>query len=117
VYKLDLLESEGADVMYAIIETGGKQYRVEKGMRLDVERLDAEPGETFVFERVLMLGGGEEPRVGTPVVDGARVSARVIDHHRADKVMVYKMKRRKTYRVKRGHRQLHTRVEITEIEE
>jgi large subunit ribosomal protein L21 len=102
--------------MYAIIHTGGKQYRVEKGMRLDVERLSGEPGDTHVFERVLLLGGSGDTRIGTPVVEGAKVSARIVDHHKADKVMVFKMKRRKKYRVKRGHRQLHTRIEITDIE-
>lgn len=102
--------------MYAIIETGGKQYRVERGMQLDVERIQGEPGDTHVFERVLMLGGEGEPRIGKPLVDGAKVQARIIDHHKADKVIVFKMKRRKKHRVKRGHRQLHTRIEITEIE-
>ncbi len=102
--------------MYAIIQTGGKQYRVEKGMRLDVEKLDGAPGDTLVFDRVLMLGGQGDARIGTPVVQGAKVSARIIDQHKGDKVIVFKMKRRKKYRVKRGHRQLQTRVEITEIE-
>lgn len=116
MYKLVLLASKGTFIMYAIIETGGKQYRVEQGMRLDVERLQGEPGETHVFERVLMLGGDGEARIGKPVLDGAKVSARIIDHHRTDKVIVFKMKRRKKHRVKRGHRQLHTRIEITGIE-
>jgi large subunit ribosomal protein L21 len=102
--------------MYAIIETGGKQYRVEKGMKLDVERLEGEPGQKHVFERVLLLGEQEGTRVGTPLVEGASVSARIVEHAKADKVLVFKMKRRKKHRVKRGHRQERTIVEITDIE-
>jgi large subunit ribosomal protein L21 len=101
--------------MYAIIETGGKQYRVEKGMKLEVERLPGEPGETLVFDRVLLLGDDAQTRIGKPVVEGASVSALIIEQGKAAKVLVFKMKRRKKYRVRRGHRQLQTYIEITDI--
>jgi large subunit ribosomal protein L21 len=101
--------------MYAIIETGGKQYRVEKGMKLEVEKLPGEPGETHVFDRVLLVGEDGKTRIGTPVVKGAKVSARILEHAKAGKVVVFKMKRRKKSRTRRGHRQLQTSVEITDI--
>ena len=102
--------------MYAIIETGGKQYRVEQGMKLAIESLPGDPGATLVFDRVLVLGEGPVTRVGTPVIAGAKVSAKIIEHGRADKVVVFKMKKRKKHRVHRGHRQHETRIEITSIE-
>ena len=102
--------------MYAIIETGSKQYWVEQGMTLDVEHLPGEPGEVHVFERVLMLGDEGEARVGRPTLDGATVSARIVEQGKGPKVVVFKMKRRKKHRVTRGHRQQYTRVEITSIE-
>ena len=102
--------------MYAIIETGGKQYRVEKGMRLGVEKLEGEPGDSLVFDRVLLLGGDDETRIGTPLIEGARVSATILEQAKDPKVVVFKMKRRKKHRVRRGHRQEKTLVEITEIE-
>jgi len=101
--------------MYAIIETGGKQYRVEEGMRLGVERLDGEPGAKHVFDRVLLVGGKGETRVGTPCVEGAKVSAKIVEQVKDRKIIVFKMKRRKGRRVKRGHRQMVTVVEITGI--
>jgi large subunit ribosomal protein L21 len=101
--------------MYAIIETGGKQYRVEKGMTLEVERLPGEPGDTHVFDRVLLLGSEKDTRIGTPVVDGAKVKARIVTQAKGPKVVVFKMKRRKKHRVRRGHRQAQTTVEITDI--
>ena len=102
--------------MYAIIDTGGKQYRVEQGMKLAVESLPGDPGATLVFDRVLVLGEGQSVRVGTPLVKGAKVSAKILEQARADKVHVFKMKKRKKHRVHRGHRQHETRIEITAIE-
>ncbi len=97
--------------MYAIVETGGKQYRVTEGQTLRVDRLDAEEGTELTLEKVLMVGG-EKVAVGRPYVDGAVVKARVLRHGRARKVIVFKMKRRKNYRRKRGHRQHFTELRI-----
>jgi large subunit ribosomal protein L21 len=110
-----LLESKETVTMYAIIETGGKQYRVEKGMQIRVEKLPGEPGDKHVFDRVLLVGDDKDTRIGTPVVKGAKVSAKILDQGKAPKIVVFKMKRRKKYRVKRGHRQPTTFVEITGI--
>lgn len=101
--------------MYAIIETGGKQYRVREGDRIDVERLEGEAGETVAFEQVLFVGG-ESPRVGSPAVDGARVSGTIVEQTRGDKIIVFKFKRRKMYRRKAGHRQYLTGVRIDQID-
>lgn len=102
--------------MYAIIETGGKQYRVEKGDVLDVELTGrADSGDTIEFDRVLMVGGEGEPKVGAPTVDGASVAATLINEVRGPKVMVFKKKRRKGYKRLRGHRQDLQRVRIEEI--
>ncbi len=104
--------------MYAVIETGGKQYRVQQGDVIDVERLaDAgEPGSDVEFDRVLMVGGEDDVKVGTPVVDGAKVSAKLVDEVRGSKVIVFKKKRRKQYRRRNGHRQALTRVRIENIQ-
>lgn len=101
--------------MQAVIETGGKQYRVEPGSRLRVERLEAEAGEKVEFDRVLLVGDGEEAAVGEPCVDGARVSATVLSHGRGRKINVIKFKRRKGYMRKQGHRQHYTELEINDI--
>ena len=104
--------------MYAVIKTGGKQYRVAQGDVIKVERLAGEVGQTIAFDHVLMVGGadeGAEPRIGTPLVDGAQVTAEVLEQAKAPKVIVFKKKRRKTYRRKRGHRQLQTVLRIQEI--
>ena len=101
--------------MYAVIETGGKQYRVSVGESLAVERLEAEAGSEFTIDRVLLLGGGGTTRVGTPTVSGATVSARVEDHYRGDKIVVFKYKAKKRYRRRQGHRQSLTRLTITGI--
>lgn len=104
--------------MYAVIETGGKQYRVEQGDVLDVERLPQHDTENkdLVFDRVLMVGGEGEPRVGTPVVEGAKVAATLVDEVRGPKIRVFKMKRRKQYRRTKGHRQNYFRVRIDDIQ-
>ncbi len=102
--------------MYAVIETGGKQYRVTVGQRLDVERLPVEAGGDVELDRVLMVGGeGADVRIGTPVVAGARVVANVDEHHRGEKLIVYKMRPKKRYRRKIGHRQELTRLTIKDI--
>ena len=100
---------------YAIIVTGGKQYRVSVGDSLAVERLPAEAGTDLTIDRVLMLGGGGAPRIGTPTVAGAAVTARVEDHYRGDKLVVFKYKAKKRYRRRIGHRQSLTRLTITGI--
>ena len=104
--------------MYAVIETGGKQYRVQPGDVIDVELLkDAGPrGSKIEFDRVLMVSGDDGVQVGSPVVDGAKVSAELVDRVRGPKVLVFKMKRRKQYRRTRGHRQDLLRVRIQEIQ-
>ncbi len=100
--------------MFAVIKTGGKQYRVAAGETLEVEKLPGEPGETVTFPDVLMLGG-EAPNVGAPLVAGASVAAEIVEQGRGDKVIVFKKRRRKNSRRKNGHRQLFTLVRVTEI--
>lgn len=101
--------------MYAVIVTGGKQYKVAEGDVLFVEKLEVEEGAAVTFDQVLMTGDGENVKVGTPVVDGATVEAKVVKNGKAKKIYVYKMKRKKNYRRKKGHRQPYTKVEITKI--
>ena len=102
--------------MYAIIQTGGKQYRVANGDVITVEKLEGEPGQQVRFTDVRLVGGGEDTQVGTPIVPGASVLAEVADQGRGEKIVIFKMKRRKGYRVKTGHRQPYTEVKITSIE-
>jgi large subunit ribosomal protein L21 len=102
--------------MYAVIRTGGKQYRVASGQVIKIERLDGEVGSTIAFDQVLMVGNEQgEPQIGAPLVDGAQVTAEVLEQGKAPKVIVFKKKRRKNYRRKRGHRQLQTVVRIRDI--
>ena len=101
--------------MYAVIKTGGKQYRVMQGEVLRVELLDAEVDSTVRFDQVLLVGEGESIQVGAPLVAGAVVSAKVRAHGRADKVRIVKFRRRKHHRKQMGHRQHYTEVEITGI--
>ncbi|WP_072469577.1 50S ribosomal protein L21 [Urinicoccus massiliensis] len=100
--------------MYAVIETGGKQYKVQEGDKLRVEKLDAQVGDTVTFDKVLFLGG-DEVKVGRPYVEGAKVEAKVLEQNKAKKVIVYKFKAKKNYRNKRGHRQPYTFIEIGTI--
>jgi large subunit ribosomal protein L21 len=100
---------------YAIIETGGKLYRVAVGDTLSVEKLLAEPGSGITFDRVLMVGGNGSAKVGTPLVAGATVEAQVADQFRGPKIVVFKYKPKKRYRRRTGHRQALTRVAITAI--
>ena len=99
---------------YAIIRTGGKQFRVEEGASVRVPALDKEAGETVEFE-VLATGGGEGTRAGAQAVAGARVAGTIVEHGRGDKVIVFKKKRRKQYKRKQGHRQGYTTVKIDTI--
>lgn len=102
--------------MYAIVETGGKQYRVRPGDTIAVERLPGEPGETLDLERVLLVGGdGSETRLGTPAINGAVVRAEVVEHARGEKIIVFRYKSKVRYRRKTGHRQALTRLRITDI--
>ena len=101
--------------MYAVIVTGGKQYKVREGERLRVEKLPATAGETVEFDQVLMVSDGDAVKVGRPYVDGGRVSATVNAHGRGDKINVIKFKRRKNYLRRMGHRQSFTEVTITGI--
>ncbi|MGC7845917.1 50S ribosomal protein L21 [Desulforudis sp. 1088] len=102
--------------MYAIIETGGKQYRVQEGDQIFVEKLPAEAGETVTFERVLAVGKDDGLMVGTPVVKGAKVTGKVVKQVRGRKIIVFKYKPKKNYRRKKGHRQPYTKVQIEKIE-
>jgi len=101
--------------MYAVIRTGGKQYKVAQGDTLDVEKLHAEQGTSVELGDVLMLVDGDKVTVGTPTVAGAKVSAKVVEHGRGEKVRIIKFRRRKHYRKQAGHRQDYTRLEITGI--
>ena len=101
--------------MYAVIETGGKQYRVEVGTELAVELLEVEPGQEITLERVLLVADGDEAAIGRPVVDGATVSATVLRNDRADKVISFKYKPKARRRVKKGHRQEQTVLRITDV--
>ena len=101
--------------MYAVIETGGKQYRVTAGDTLDVERLETEAGKPFTFDRVLLVGNDGKITVGVPTVASATVVADVTKHLRGEKKIAFKMKRRKGYHRTVGHRQELTRIKITEI--
>ena len=101
--------------MFAVIVSGGKQYRVQEGQTLKLEKLGVEAGSTIEFDRVLMVGNGDDVKVGLPVVDGAKVTAEVVDHGRADKVTIIKFRRRKHSMKRQGHRQWFTEVKITGI--
>lgn len=101
--------------MYAVIESGGKQYRVTPGDVIQVEKLDAPEGQTIDFDQVLMVSDEQGVRIGSPVLPGATVTAKVKGHGRGDKIQVFKMRRRKHYRKTMGHRQYYTELEITGI--
>ena len=101
--------------MFAIIHTGGKQYKVEKGTTLDIERIDVEEGKTITFQKVLLTSDKGDTKVGTPIVDGSSVTAKIVAHKRGDKIVVFKMKPKKRYQIKQGHRQELTTIEITDI--
>ncbi|HEX5452211.1 MAG TPA: 50S ribosomal protein L21 [Stellaceae bacterium] len=101
--------------MFAVIRTGGKQYKVAKDDVIVVEKLAGDPGETIALSEVLMVGEGAEVSAGAPLVAGAAVDAELVEHRRGDKIIVFKKKRRQNYRRKNGHRQHQTVLRITEI--
>ena len=101
--------------MFAVIKTGGKQYKVAPGEIIKVEKLPGEAGEPVEIEEVLLVAGEGEPRVGTPMVPGAKVKATILEQGRAKKIIIFKKKRRKNYKRKRGHRQYYTVLRIDEI--
>ncbi len=101
--------------MYAVIKTGGKQYRIQVGEKLKIEQLTIESGSEFVIDQVLMVADGDKVSTGTPLVSGAKVNATVLGHGRHDKIRIFKMRRRKHYQKHQGHRQNYTEIQITGI--
>jgi large subunit ribosomal protein L21 len=101
--------------MYAVIKTGGKQYRVSEGETLHVEKLAGNAGDAVTFDQVLLVGGGDSVKVGAPLVKGASVKAEIVDQAKDKKIIIFKFRRRKNYRRKIGHRQPFTAVKITGI--
>ena len=101
--------------MYAVVKTGGKQYRVSAGEKLRIEQIGAEVGQEIVLDQVLLVADGEALKLGAPLVSGATVKAKVLGHGRGDKVQIYKLRRRKHYRKSQGHRQNYTEIEILGI--
>ncbi|NLA88953.1 MAG: 50S ribosomal protein L21 [Alcaligenaceae bacterium] len=101
--------------MYAVIKTGGKQYRVTPGQKLKVEQIPADIGQEISLDQVLSVGEGESLKVGSPLVEGATVTAKVLAHGRHDKIKIFKMRRRKHYRKSQGHRQNFTEIEISAV--
>jgi len=100
---------------YAVIQTGGKQYRVAPGDEILVEKLEGDPGTELAFDEVLLTSTGGSLQIGTPTVTGASVTAEIIGQGRAKKILVFKKKRRKKYRKRQGHRQYETRIRVAEI--
>lgn len=100
---------------HAVIRTGGKQYRVAQGDLIHVEKLDGNPGDKITFSEVLFFGG-ESPRFGSPLVEGAQVNGEIVSQGRGEKLVIFKFKRRKRYKRKSGHRQSFTAVKITEVQ-
>lgn len=101
--------------MFAVVKTGGKQYRVSQGDTIKVEKLAGEPGDKVELSQVLMLGDGEKVQIGHPSLEGARVQAEIVEQGRYPKIIIFKMRRRKNYRRKAGHRQPFTALRIVEI--
>ena len=103
--------------MYAIIQTGGKQYRVSEGDVLSVEKLPVAEGEEVVFDQVLTVVADGDVKIGKPVLEGAKVTAKVVEHGKGKKILVFKYKAKSNYRKRQGHRQPYTKVEISKIED
>ena len=101
--------------MYAVIKTGGKQYKVEKGSTLRVEKLDGDAGAKLTFEEVLLVADGDNVQIGAPMLSGAKVSAEIVAQEKGEKLIVFKFRRRKAYRRKNGHRQSYTAIKVTDI--
>jgi large subunit ribosomal protein L21 len=102
--------------MYAVFKTGGKQYRATTGDMIKVEKIEAEKGATVELDQVLMVGEGVDVKIGTPYLEGGKITARVVDHGRGDKIKIIKFKRRKHHMKHMGHRQYFTQLEITGID-
>ena len=102
--------------MYAVVHTGGKQYKVQKGETLRIEKIPGEVGSAVTFDKVLMVADGEEIRVGQPVLENVKVQASIVEQDKAKKVLVFKYKRRKRYRRRQGHRQPYTAIRIDGID-
>ena len=102
--------------MYAVFKTGGKQYRAATGDVIKVEKIEAEKGSTVELDQVLMVGEGDDVKIGAPFLEGTKVTAKVVDHGRREKIKVIKFKRRKNHRKQMGHRQYFTQIEITGID-
>jgi large subunit ribosomal protein L21 len=103
------------EAVYAVVESGGRQYKAIEGQAISVERLPHDPGEEIEFDRVLLIADGENVQVGQPVVEGARVKATVLGEEKGPKLRIFKMQPRKRYRRRKGHRQTYTRLRIDEI--
>jgi large subunit ribosomal protein L21 len=101
--------------MYAVIKTGGKQYKVAAGEKIKVEQIAADVGQDIVIDQVLAVGNGADLKVGTPLVSGASVKATVVAHGKHDKVRIFKMRRRKHYKKSQGHRQTYTELQISAV--
>ena len=101
--------------MYAVIKTGGKQYKVAKDQTVKIEKLTQDVGEKVTFDDILMVADGEDIKIGQPTVKGSKVTAEVVAHGRGDKVRIIKFKRRKHYRKQQGHRQYYTEIKVTGI--
>lgn len=102
--------------MYAVIETGGKQYRVQEGDVLKVEKLEANVGDTVTIDRVLLVAQDEAVKIGSPLVDGAKAMLKVVEHGKGEKIIVFKYKAKKNYRRKQGHRQPYTKVRVEALQ-
>jgi len=115
MYNFAFFGTAAGENMYAVVRTGGKQYRVSAGEKLRVEKLAAAVGSELVLDEVLLVGEGQALKVGNPTVKGASVKAKVVGHGLADKVMTFKLRRRKNSKRTRGHRQAYTEIEVTGI--
>jgi large subunit ribosomal protein L21 len=113
--RLILMRSKRGSIMYAVIKTGGKQYRVTPGLRLKVEKLVGDVGSDVTIDQVLVMADGENVTIGAPLIAGASVTAKVLSHGRGDKVMIFKFRRRKHYRKTQGHRQSYTEIQIADF--
>jgi large subunit ribosomal protein L21 len=115
-HDVTVLSGVGANSMYAVFKSGGKQYRVQEGEVVRLEKIEVATGESVDFEEVLLVANGDDLKVGAPVVNGAKVTAEVVGQVRGDKVKIVKFRRRKHSRKQQGHRQWHTDVKITGIQ-
>lgn len=115
-YRIQRVRKQGGVTMYAIIKTGGKQYRVSEGDVITIEKLEAAAEETVTFDEVLTVVNDSDVKVGLPLVDGAKVTGKVLEHGKAKKILVFKYKSKSNYRRRQGHRQPFTKVRIESIE-